>query len=110
MQRIKKGDTVMVISGRKETEGGDKGKTGEVMSVDPKANTAVVQGVNVRTKHQKPSMTNPQGGIIKMEMPVDMSKLMPLDPSTKKPTRVSIKTLADGKKVRVAKSGEQLDT
>jgi large subunit ribosomal protein L24 len=54
-------------------------------------------------------MTNPQGGIVKQEMAVDMSKLMPIDPSTKKPTRVKIKTLADGKKVRVAKSGEQLD-
>ena len=103
MQRIKKGDQVMVISGAQ------KGTTGEVTSVDPKTNKAVVQGVNVRTKHQKPSMANPQGGIIKMEMAVDMSKLMPLDPSTSKPTRVKIKTLADGKKVRVAKSGEQLD-
>ena len=103
MQRIKKGDTVMVISGAQ------KGTTGEVTSVDPKSNSAIVQGVNVRTKHQKPSMTNPQGGITKMEVPVNMSKLMPLDPSTKKPTRIKIKTLADGKKVRVAASGEQLD-
>lgn len=103
MQRIKKGDTVQVISGAQ------KGTTGEVTSVDPKTNKATVTGVNVRTKHQKPSMSNPQGGIIKMEMPVDMSKLMPIDPSTSKPTRVKIKTLADGKKVRVAKSGEQLD-
>ena len=103
MQRIKKGDTFQVISGAQ------KGTTGEVTAVDPKTNKATVQGVNVRTKHQKPSMANPQGGIIKMEMPVDMSKLMPIDPSTSKPTRVKIKTLADGKNVRVAKSGEQLD-
>ncbi|MEB3327983.1 MAG: 50S ribosomal protein L24 [Candidatus Sericytochromatia bacterium] len=109
MQRIKKGDTVQVVAGRKESEGGDRGKTGEVLRVIPDKNQAVVQGVNVRTKHQKPSMTNPQGGIIKQEMPVDMSKLMPVDPATKKPTRVKIKTLADGTKVRVAKSGEQLD-
>ncbi len=103
MQRIKKGDTVMIISGAQ------KGTTGEVTSVDPKSNKATVQGINVRTKHQKPSATNPQGGIIKLEMPVNMSKLMPIDPSTSKPTRVKIQTLADGKKVRVAKSGEQLD-
>jgi large subunit ribosomal protein L24 len=103
MQRIKKGDTVAIISGAQ------KGTTGEVLRVDPDKNKAVVQGVNVRTKHQKPSMTNPQGGIVKQEMAVDMSKLMPIDPSTNKPTRVKIKTLADGKKVRVAKSGEQLD-
>lgn len=103
MQRIKKGDTVAVISGS------EKGTTGQVRSVDPKSNSAVVEGVNVRTKHQKPSMANPQGGIIKQEMSVNMSKLMPIDPATKKPTRVKIQTLADGKKVRVAMSGEQLD-
>lgn len=109
MQRIKKGDKVMVTAGRKEADGGDKGKVGEVLRVDPSKNQAVVQGVNVRTKHQKPSMTNPQGGIVKQEMPVNMSKLMPVDPATQKPTRVKIKVLADGTKVRVAKSGEQLD-
>lgn len=110
MERIKKGDTVVVITGRKETEGGDKGKTGEVLRVLPAKNQAVVQGVNVQTKHQKPSQGNPQGGIIKREAPVNLSNLMPVDPATKKPTRVRIKTLADGTKVRVAKSGEQLDT
>ena len=103
MQRIKKGDTVMIISGAQ------KGTTGEVLSVDPKSNSAVVQGINVRTKHNKPSMANPQGGIVKLEKPVNMSKLMPIDPSTGKPTRIKIQALADGKKVRVAKSGEQLD-
>jgi len=103
MARIKKGDTVMVIAGR------DKGTSGEVLSVDIKSNKATVQGVRVQTKHQKPSMANPQGGIVKREASVDMSNLQPIDPATNKPTRVKSKTLADGTKVRVAKSGEQLD-
>lgn len=105
---IKKGDTVMVISGRKSTEGGDKGKTGEVLQVLPKDGKAVVQGVNIKTRHVKPSMENPQGGIIKKEAPIHACKLMVVDPSTGKPTRVGHKVV-DGKKVRVAKkSGEIL--
>jgi large subunit ribosomal protein L24 len=104
MERIKKGDTVVVISGAQ------KGTTGEVLRVNAKDNTAVVQGVNVQTKHQKPSMANPQGGIIKKEAPVDLSNLMPVDPTTSKGTRVKATTLKDGKKVRAAsKTGEQLD-
>ena len=103
MERIKKGDTVVVISGSQ------KGTTGEVLRVNAKDNTAIVQGVNVQTKHNKPSMANPQGGIIKKEAPVDMSKLQPVDPKTSKGTRVKIKTLDNGSKVRVAASGEQLD-
>lgn len=103
MERIKKGDTVVV------TSGAQKGTTGEVLRVNAKDNTAVVQGVNVQTKHNKPSMANPQGGIIKKEAPVDMSKLMPVDPKTGKGTRVKVKTLDNGAKVRVAASGEQLD-
>jgi large subunit ribosomal protein L24 len=103
MARIKKGDTVVVIAGS------DKGTTGEVLRVLPSKNQAVVQGVRVQTKHQKPSMANPQGGIIKKEAPVDMSKLMPVDPKTGKGTRVKVKTLDNGSKVRVAASGEQLD-
>lgn len=103
MARIKKGDTVTVIAG------GDKGATGEVLRVIPAKNQAVVQGVALQTKHQKPSMTNPQGGIIKQERPVDISNLALVDPSTNKPTRVKSKTLDSGAKVRVAKSGEQFD-
>ena len=103
MSHIKKGDTVLVIAG------GDKGATGEVLQVHPAKNSAVVQGIRLQTKHQKPSMANPQGGIIKKEAPIDLSNLMLVDPSTNKATRVKVKTLADGKKVRVAKSGEQLD-
>jgi large subunit ribosomal protein L24 len=102
MERIKKGDTVQVISGS------EKGTTGEVLKVMPKENKAIVQGVNVITRHNKPSMANPQGGIVKKEAPVDMSKLMPIDPKTNKPTRVKIKVEGE-KKVRVAASGESLD-
>lgn len=102
MQRIKKGDTVMVISGA------EKGQTGEVLSVSPKANEALVSGLNVRTKHVKPSAFDPAGGIQKKEAPIEMSKLMPLDPETGKPTRVKV-AVVDGKKVRVAKSGKALD-
>jgi large subunit ribosomal protein L24 len=103
MSRIKKGDTVVVIAG------GDKGKTGEVLRVIPSKNQAVVQGVRIQTKHQKPSMASPQGGIIKREAPIDLSNIMLVDPGTSKPTRVKVQTLADGKKVRAGKSGEQLD-
>lgn len=104
MNRIKKGDTVMAVAGK------DKGKTGEVQVVFPKENKAVVQGLNVVTRHQRPSMTNPQGGRVSKEAPMDMSKLMPVDPASGKPTRVGVATLADGKRVRVAKvSGEHLD-
>lgn len=104
MNRIKKGDTVMVIAGK------DKGKTGEVSRVLPTENKAVVKGVNVITRHMRPSMSNPQGGRIQKEAPLDMSKLMPMDPTSGKPTRVGVAVLADGKRVRVAKvSGEHLD-
>jgi large subunit ribosomal protein L24 len=103
MERIKKGDTVVI------TSGAQKGTTGEVLKVSPKDNTAVVQGINVITRHQKPSMTNPQGGIIKKEAPVDMSKLMPVDPKTGKGTRVKIQTGDNGAAFRVAASGEKLD-
>lgn len=102
MNRIKKGDTVVVVAGKQ------KGEQGEVLRMLPKKNQAVVQGINVKTKHEKPSMTNPQGGIVKSEAPVDLSNLMPLDPESKKGTRVSHQSLESGK-VRVGKSGQQLD-
>jgi large subunit ribosomal protein L24 len=104
MNRIKKGDTVVVIAGK------DKGKTGEVSMVLPSDGKAIVSGINVVTRHVKPSMQNQQGGLVKKESPIHLCKLMPVDPSTGKPTRVGVKTLADGKRVRVAKrSGEVLD-
>ena len=99
--KIKKGDTVVVISGK------DKGKEGTVSRVMPTTNQIIVDGINVVKKHQKPSGTNQQGGIIDRDMRLDASKVMRLHKS--KPTRVGYKVLADGKKVRIArKTGEEI--
>ncbi|MGM7637262.1 50S ribosomal protein L24 [Bacillus sp. Hm123] len=100
---VKKGDKVMVITGK------DKGKTGIVLAAFPKKDRVLVEGVNIVKKHSKPSQVNPQGGIISQEAPIHVSNVMLLDPKTNEPTRVGFTTV-DGKKVRVAKkSGETLD-
>ncbi len=99
---IKKGDTVYVNAGE------DKGKTGRVLSVDVKKNRATVEGVNMVSKSTKPTAKYPQGGIIKMEAPVHISNLNPLDPKTGKPTRVGHKKNEAGKSVRISKSGEEI--
>ena len=99
---IKKGDKVVVISGA------DKGKEGIVQRAYPKLNKVVVEGVNVRKKHKKPSQSVPEGSIVDIYAPLDASKVTVIDPKTKKPTRVYHKVV-DGKKIRVAKSGEALD-
>ena len=100
--RIKKGDTVYVNAGN------DKGKTGKVLSVDPQADRAVVEGVNMVSKHTKPNSKQPQGGIVKQEAPIHISNLNLLDPKTNTPTRVGIRMDGD-KKVRFAKkSGEEI--
>ena len=99
--KIKKGDTVKVMSGK------DKGKQGIVSRVLPDSNKVIVDGINVVKKHQKASGTNKQGGIIERDMPLDASNVMLVHKG--KPTRVGYKVLADGKKVRVAKStGEEI--
>ncbi|MEM9461791.1 MAG: 50S ribosomal protein L24 [Myxococcota bacterium] len=104
MQRVKQGDDVIVVAGKQ------KGTRGRVLRVLPGAERVVVEGVNVRTKHLKPSQANPQGGRIQKEMPVHISNVMLADPQTGKPTRVRIQTLESGHRVRVAvKSGEQID-
>ena len=101
--RIKKGDKVVVLTGR------DKGKEGEVLKVLPTANRAVVQGVNRMKRHQRATQTS-TGGIIEREAPIHLSNLAHLDPKDGKPTRVGTKILNDGRKVRFAKrSGEQID-
>jgi len=101
--KIKKGDNVVVRSGK------DKGRTGTVLQVMPKDGKIVVQGVNVATRHRKPSQVNPQGGIERREAPLAMSKVGLADPKTGKATRVRFED-KDGKKVRVAvKSGETID-
>ena len=101
--KIRKGDTVVVLSGK------DKGKTGEVISSLPKESKVIVSGVNVATRHKKPSQLNPQGGLERKEAPMHVSKVAIADPKTGKPTRVRFETRGD-KKVRVAaKSGELIN-
>ena len=100
--RIKKGDTVYVNAGN------DKGKTGKVLSVAPAENRAIVEGINMVSKHTKPNSKQPQGGIIKQEAPVHISNLNLIDPQSGKPTRVGYKMDGD-KKIRFAKkSGEEI--
>ena len=102
--KIRKGDKVVVLSGR------DKGKTGEVISSLPKEGKVVVSGVNVATRHRKPSQLNPQGGLERKEAPLHVSKVAILDPKDGKATRVRFEVAKDGKKVRVAaRSGEKID-
>lgn len=101
--KIKKGDKVVVLSGK------DKGKHGEVVKALPKEGKVVVSGVNVVTRHKKPTQLNPQGGLERSEAPIHASKVAIEDPKTGKPSRVSFKVI-DGQKVRVAtRSGERID-
>lgn len=100
--KIKKGDNVVVLSGK------DKGRTGAVKQVMPKTGKLVVEGVNVAARHRKPTQANPQGGIDRFEAPMAICKVALADPETGKPTRVRFE-IQDGKKVRVAvKSGETI--
>jgi large subunit ribosomal protein L24 len=102
--KIKRGDRVVVISGR------DKGKTGEVLRVLRGDGRAVVQGVNMMMKHQRPTQTSP-GGINELEAPIQISNLAIADPKDGSPTRVGYRFLEDGSKVRYAKrSGEVIDS
>jgi large subunit ribosomal protein L24 len=111
MERVRSGDTVIVVAGKQ------KGTKGRVLRVLPEpkkqpgtGGRVVVEGVNVVTKHIKPSQQNPQGGRVKREAPIHISNVMLVDPKTGGPTRVRIASLADGRRVRVAvKSGEQID-
>ena len=99
---IKKGDTVYVNAGN------DKGKTGKVLSVAPAENRAIVEGINMVSRHTKPNSKQPQGGIIKKEAPIHISNLNLIDPQSGKPTRVGYKMDGD-KKIRYAKkSGEEI--
>jgi large subunit ribosomal protein L24 len=102
--KIKKGDRVVVLSGK------DKGKHGDVVRMIPKEDRLVVSGVNVVTRHVKPSQANPQGGLERREAPIHVSKVAVEDPKTGKPTRVGFRIEKDGSKVRVAKrSGEVIN-
>ena len=102
MQKIRKGDKVVVLTGK------DKGRSGEVVQVMPKEDRAVVRGVNMVKRHQRQSASQ-EAGIISKEAPIHLSNLA-LQDKDGKPTRVGFKVLEDGRKVRVAKrTGEQID-
>ena len=101
--KVKKGDNVVVISGR------DKGKQGEVLRVFPSESRLVVQGVHVARRHTRQRMGDP-GGIVEKELTIHVSNVAHIDPTSGKPTRVGFKILDDGRKVRIARrSGEVLD-
>ncbi|PSJ64131.1 50S ribosomal protein L24 [Pseudaminobacter soli (ex Li et al. 2025)] len=103
MQKIRKGDKVVVLAGK------DKGRSGEVLRVMPKDDKAVVRGVNMVRRHQKQTQSQ-EGGIISKEAPIHLSNLALADPKDGKPTRVGFRTQEDGTKVRVAKrSGEVIN-
>jgi large subunit ribosomal protein L24 len=106
--KIKKSDSVIVISGN------SKGKTGKVLKVFPSENRVIIEGVNLRKRHTKANQKNPQGGIIEKEAPIHVSNVMLLDPKTSEPTKIGSKIIIDdktGKKksVRLSKvSGEMI--
>jgi large subunit ribosomal protein L24 len=101
--KIRKGDRVVVLTGR------DKGRTGEVIEMRPTESRALVRGVNMVKRHQRQTAQQ-EGGIISKEAPVHVSNLALADPKDGKPTRVGFKIMSDGKKVRVAKrSGVEID-
>jgi len=100
--RIRKGDTVIVIAGS------SKGRRGEVLSVNPREQRAIVRGVNIVQRHQKATRMGEQSGVIPKEAPIHMSNLKLIDPVSEKPTRVGFRVLDDGKKVRVAKATGQV--
>lgn len=103
MNKIRKGDKVVILSGK------DKGRNGEVIKVNPEENTAIVRGINMVKRHQRQTQTQ-EAGIISKEAPIHISKLAIADPKDGKATRVGFRIEKDGKKVRVAKrSGDLID-
>ena len=99
--RMKKDDKVKVLTGK------DKGKIGKVLKVVKKTNRVIVENINVVKVHQKPTQANPQGGIVEKTMPIQISNLMVMCNSCVKPTRIGMKQLEDGKRVRICKKCEQ---
>jgi len=100
MNKIKKGDNVIIIAGN------DKGKTGKVLTVIPDENRVIVEGVAMVSKHTKPNAKNPQGGIVKQEASIHVSNVSLIDPKSGKATRVGFE-VKNGKKVRVAKKSSE---
>ena len=104
MVHVRKGDTVVVIAGK------ERGKRGKVLRVIPEKGRVIVERINMVKKHQRPTQKLRQGGIIEREGSLHISNVMLLDPRSDKPTRVGVRALSDGKKVRLArKSGEMID-
>lgn len=101
--RLKKGDTVTVLSGKY------KGKTGKVVATHPSLNKVTVEGINIVKKHVKPNREHPQGAIVELTKPMWVSKVAVVDPTSKKATRIGYSTSKDGKKIRVyKKSGKEI--
>jgi large subunit ribosomal protein L24 len=101
---VRRGDTVIVVAGK------DKGKRGKVLRVIPEKSRVVVERINLIKKHQRPTQKLRQGGIIEREGSIHLSNVMLVDPTSDKPTRIGMRALTDGRKVRVArKSGEIID-
>jgi large subunit ribosomal protein L24 len=101
---VRQGDTVVVVAGK------ERGKRGKVLRVFPDKGRVVVEHVNLIKKHQRPTQKLRQGGIIEREGPIHVSNVMVVDPRGDRPTRVGVRVLADGRKVRVARrSGELID-
>lgn len=100
---IRKGDFVEVISGV------HAGKRGKILKVFPKRGRALVEAINLAKRHTRPNPKNQQGGIVEKEAPLALSKLMIVDPQSEKPTRIRVRRLEDGSRIRIAvKSGEQV--
>jgi large subunit ribosomal protein L24 len=97
--RIKKGDTVVVRSGKY------KGKSGKVTATHPSLNKITVEGINIVKKHQKPNREHPQGAILELTKPIAVSKVGILEPTSKKPSRIGYKVDAKGVKTRIFKRG-----
>ena len=103
MHRLQRGDTVVVISGKY------KGKQGRIKKVLVSDDKVIIEGINLVKRHMRPNARQQQGGIVEKEAPLWASKVMPLDPKTKKPTRVKIKVDENGQKIRIAKSGAVIE-
>lgn len=103
--RLKKGDTIVVRTGK------DKGKTGKILAIHPRQNKVTVEGINIVKKHIKPNRTHPQGGIIDLTKPIWVSKVSVVEPSSQKPSRIGYKLQEDGNKTRVFKrTGQEIKT
>jgi large subunit ribosomal protein L24 len=103
MQRLKVGDLVQVIAGK------EYGKQGRITKILSDQDKVIVEGLNMVTRHQRPTPRNQEGGKIKKEAPIHASNVMPVDPATGKPTRVKVRVGEDGKKTRVGKSGSAIN-